>query len=380
MGKYDEYKREVLEVSQRLSEHGYFGTRSGSAGNVSVLIEGEEIVAVTPHGLPYAEHDDRRHLHHGSRPRPHRRHPRPFGRSAVARRRLQEPKRRQRRHSLPSDLREHLLDTERADPSPLRRGHRRHRFHGRGRSLRRIRQSAAPRERGRQARQSLPLLSAPEPRRARAWAETSRRRSTTWSCWRRRPPSTIAPSPPEGPSRRCRTRYPTSCSNSSRGSRTRRSRGRTAVSSPSDPTPGPARGSPCRLAKYVLAIDLGTSGCKAALVSVHGRVVAWCFHAVETRILPGGGAEQDPDDWWNALLDIVQGADRPRCRAARGDRGALLQHPGRGHRGGRCARAASHERHPLDGRARGRAPARDHCADPSRCADTTPTSCSGGSG
>jgi L-fuculose-phosphate aldolase len=54
MGKYEEYKREVLEVSQRLSEHGYFGTRSGSAGNVSVLIEGEEIVAVTPHGLPYA--------------------------------------------------------------------------------------------------------------------------------------------------------------------------------------------------------------------------------------------------------------------------------------------------------------------------------------
>ena len=54
MGKYEEYKREVLEVSQRLSENGYFGTRSGSAGNVSVLIEGEEIVAVTPHGLPYA--------------------------------------------------------------------------------------------------------------------------------------------------------------------------------------------------------------------------------------------------------------------------------------------------------------------------------------
>ena len=54
MGKYEEYKRDILEVSQRLSEHGYFGTRSGSAGNVSVLIEGQEIVAVTPHGLPYA--------------------------------------------------------------------------------------------------------------------------------------------------------------------------------------------------------------------------------------------------------------------------------------------------------------------------------------
>jgi xylulokinase len=54
--------------------------------------------------------------------------------------------------------------------------------------------------------------------------------------------------------------------------------------------------------KYVLAVDLGTSGCKAALVSVHGRVVAWRFHAVDTRILADGGAEQDPDDWWDAFL------------------------------------------------------------------------------
>jgi len=55
--------------------------------------------------------------------------------------------------------------------------------------------------------------------------------------------------------------------------------------------------------KYVLAIDLGTSGCKAALVSTRGRVVTWRFHPVETRILPDGGAEQDPDDWWAAFLE-----------------------------------------------------------------------------
>ena len=47
MGDYDAYKRQVLEVSQMLSERGYFGTKSGSAGNVSVLIEGEEAIAVT---------------------------------------------------------------------------------------------------------------------------------------------------------------------------------------------------------------------------------------------------------------------------------------------------------------------------------------------
>jgi L-fuculose-phosphate aldolase len=55
MGNYDEHKRQVLEVSQTLSEQGYFGTKSGSAGNVSVLIEGEEAIAVTPSGRKYGD-------------------------------------------------------------------------------------------------------------------------------------------------------------------------------------------------------------------------------------------------------------------------------------------------------------------------------------
>ena len=55
MGAYDRYKREVLQVSQMLSERGYFGTRSGTGGNVSVLIEGEQAVAVTPSGMRYGD-------------------------------------------------------------------------------------------------------------------------------------------------------------------------------------------------------------------------------------------------------------------------------------------------------------------------------------
>jgi len=55
MGDYDGYKRRVLEVSQMLSERGYFGTKSGSAGNVSVLIEGEDAIAVTPSGRQYGD-------------------------------------------------------------------------------------------------------------------------------------------------------------------------------------------------------------------------------------------------------------------------------------------------------------------------------------
>lgn len=51
-----------------------------------------------------------------------------------------------------------------------------------------------------------------------------------------------------------------------------------------------------------LAVDLGTSGCKTALVSLGGRVLGWEFIEVPMHVLPNGGAEQDPRDWWNAFL------------------------------------------------------------------------------
>jgi len=54
--------------------------------------------------------------------------------------------------------------------------------------------------------------------------------------------------------------------------------------------------------KYVLSIDLGTSGSKAAIVSVHGDVVDFDFEAVPLILLPDGGAEQKPDDWWQAVM------------------------------------------------------------------------------
>jgi len=54
--------------------------------------------------------------------------------------------------------------------------------------------------------------------------------------------------------------------------------------------------------KYVLSIDLGTSGSKMAIVSVHGDVIDFDFEAVPLKLLPKGGAEQDPHDWWNAII------------------------------------------------------------------------------
>jgi xylulokinase len=54
--------------------------------------------------------------------------------------------------------------------------------------------------------------------------------------------------------------------------------------------------------KYILAIDLGTSGPKSALVSTHGDVIDHEFEDTDVILLPDGGAEQDPDVWWQAIV------------------------------------------------------------------------------
>ena len=51
----------------------------------------------------------------------------------------------------------------------------------------------------------------------------------------------------------------------------------------------------------VLTLDLGTSGAKAAVFAASGRVLSTAFQPVALRLLPGGGAEQDPAEWWGAL-------------------------------------------------------------------------------
>ncbi|MFZ5645346.1 MAG: class II aldolase/adducin family protein [Bacillota bacterium] len=52
MGKYDDYKKNVLTYSQMLLSRGY---TVGTGGNVSVLIEGEEAIAITPSGKEYID-------------------------------------------------------------------------------------------------------------------------------------------------------------------------------------------------------------------------------------------------------------------------------------------------------------------------------------
>ncbi|TFG05196.1 MAG: xylulose kinase [Promethearchaeota archaeon] len=54
--------------------------------------------------------------------------------------------------------------------------------------------------------------------------------------------------------------------------------------------------------KYILAHDHGTSGSKAAIISTHGDVVDFEFQEVPLYLMEGGGAEQDPAEWWDAIM------------------------------------------------------------------------------
>ena len=59
--------------------------------------------------------------------------------------------------------------------------------------------------------------------------------------------------------------------------------------------------------EHVLALDLGTSGLKVALVTVKGEIAGRATEGYPLHLLPHGGAEQDPEDWWAA---VVRGARR----------------------------------------------------------------------
>jgi xylulokinase len=57
--------------------------------------------------------------------------------------------------------------------------------------------------------------------------------------------------------------------------------------------------------KLILAVDLGTSGMKVALITVSGRVLGWETEPVRLIITPDGGAEQSPEEWWQAFLSAA---------------------------------------------------------------------------
>ncbi|MHA1131455.1 MAG: xylulokinase [Candidatus Helarchaeota archaeon] len=54
--------------------------------------------------------------------------------------------------------------------------------------------------------------------------------------------------------------------------------------------------------KYILAHDHGTSGSKAAIISTYGEVIDFEFEETPIYLFEGGGAEQNPDEWWDAIM------------------------------------------------------------------------------
>jgi xylulokinase len=56
----------------------------------------------------------------------------------------------------------------------------------------------------------------------------------------------------------------------------------------------------------ILAVDLGTSGVKVALITACGRVLGWESTPVALYVTPDGGAEQSPEEWWQAFLAAAQ--------------------------------------------------------------------------
>ena len=58
--------------------------------------------------------------------------------------------------------------------------------------------------------------------------------------------------------------------------------------------------------RLVLAIDMGSGSAKVALVSDRAEVVAAALRPIRTIILPDGGAEQDPEEWWCAVVGAAQ--------------------------------------------------------------------------
>ena len=70
-------------------------------------------------------------------------------------------------------------------------------------------------------------------------------------------------------------------------------------------------------ARLVLAVDLGTSGCKCALATLEGEVRDWAYRQTPLYV-EGVAAEQEPEDWWSALVGAAGElfARHPSTRAA----------------------------------------------------------------
>lgn len=57
---------------------------------------------------------------------------------------------------------------------------------------------------------------------------------------------------------------------------------------------------------YVIGVDLGTGGPKVALATADGELLGHETATVDLLLLPEGGAEQDPGQWWSAITEATR--------------------------------------------------------------------------
>ena len=53
--------------------------------------------------------------------------------------------------------------------------------------------------------------------------------------------------------------------------------------------------------ELLLGIDIGTSGARAGIFDRNGNSLIFCEKSIPLYTPHSGWAEQDPDDWWQAV-------------------------------------------------------------------------------
>ena len=61
------------------------------------------------------------------------------------------------------------------------------------------------------------------------------------------------------------------------------------------------------MGEVLLGIDIGTSACKAAAFTPEGRVLAQATEPYKVYYPQPGWAEQDPEEWWQAVCRAIRG-------------------------------------------------------------------------
>lgn len=70
------------------------------------------------------------------------------------------------------------------------------------------------------------------------------------------------------------------------------------------------------MTKFLLGIDVGTTGTKTLLFSADGSLLSQAYRPYPTHTPAPGCSEQNPEDWWNAVVETVREvcADPEICR------------------------------------------------------------------